>query len=182
MERPPRPPEGQLRPGPVAVQGKTEAPQGMGADSRVLPSDRTPLKGVTAKLKRPRRLLVVIGIGVVVCLLGVGLFKATRPQPVWIGDSSSPTPAPLAAALNSPSPTPLVSQVSPSPCPSGAEGLTEAKHYIDLGDYAKALPPLQKAADTGDAVAMNSLGQPVRARLGCGPGLRPSSPMVPKGG
>src|SRR5208282_6041829 len=166
VERPPRPPEGQLRRGPVAGQGKTEAPQGMGADSRVLPSDRTPLKGVTAKLKRPRRLLVVLGIGVVVCLLGVGLFKATRPQPVSIGGSSSPTPAPLAAALNSPSPTPLVSQVSPSPSPSGAEGFTEAKHYLDLGDYAKALSPLQKAADAGDAVAMNSLGYLYEKGLG----------------
>ena len=101
-----------------------------------------------------------------VCLLGVGLFKATRPQPVSIGGSSSPTPAPLAAALNSPSPTPLVSQVSPSPSPSGTEGFTEAKRYLDLGDYAKALPPLQKAADAGDAVAMNSLGYLYEKGLG----------------
>ncbi len=56
------------------------------------------------------------------------------------------------------SPTPLVSQVSPSPSPSGAEGLTEAKHYLDLGDYAKALSPLQKAADGGNTSAMNNLG------------------------
>jgi Sel1 repeat len=55
------------------------------------------------------------------------------------------------------SPTPLVSQVSPSPSPSGAEGLTEAKHYLDLGDYAKALSPLQKAADAGNPYAMNNL-------------------------
>jgi hypothetical protein len=159
VEGPPHPPEGeQQRRGPVAGPGKTEPPQATGASPGAPASDRTLLKGVTAKLKRPRRLLVVIGIGVVVCLLGVGLFKATRPQPVSIGGSSSPTPAPLAAALNSPSPTPLVIQVSPSPSPSGAEALTEAKRYLDLGDYAKALPPLQKAADAGDAVAMNSLG------------------------
>jgi hypothetical protein len=159
VEGPPRPPEGeQQRRGRAAGQGKTEPPQGTGAGPGAPASNRTPLEGVTAKLKRSRRLLVVIGIGVVVCLLGVGLFKVTRPQPVSIGGSSSPTPAPLAAALNSPSPTPLVSQVSPSPSPSGAEALTEAKHYLDLGDYAKALPPLQKAADAGDAVAMNSLG------------------------
>jgi TIR domain/Sel1 repeat len=159
VEGPPRPPEEPQTPrGRAPRQDQTEPLPGLGAGPGAPASDRTPLKGVTANLKRPRQLLVVIGIGIVVCLLGVSLFKATRPQPVSTGASSSPTPAPLAAALNSPSPTPLVSQVSPSPSPSGAEGLTEAKHYLDLGDYAKALPPLQKAADAGDAVAMNSLG------------------------
>jgi tetratricopeptide (TPR) repeat protein len=148
VERPPRPPEGQLRRGAVAGQGKTEAPKGTGAGPGAPASNGTPLERVTANLKRPRRLLVVIGIGVVVCLLGVGLFKATRPQPVSIGGSSSPTPAPLPAALN-----------APSPGLSGEEGLTEAKRYLDLGDYAKALPPLQKAAEAGNAEAMNQLGQ-----------------------
>jgi TPR repeat protein len=158
-ERPPRPPEGPQTPRRRAPgQGKPERLPGLGAGPGAPAPDRNPLKWVTTNRKRPRRLLVVTGIGIVVCLLGVSLFKATRPQPVSTGGSSSPTPAPLAAALNSPSPTPLASQVSPSPSPSGAEGLTEAKRYLDLGDYAKALPPLQKAADAGDAVALNNLG------------------------
>ena len=144
VERPAREPEGQQPRDRAPGQDKPEAPQGMGAGPGAPASDRTPLKGATANLKGPRRLLVVIGIGVVVCLLGVGLFKATRPQPVSIGGSS----------------------VFPSPSPSGAEGLSEAKHYIDLGDYAKALPPLQKAADAGDAVAMNSLGYLYEKGLG----------------
>jgi len=81
VEGPPRPPEGELRRGPVAGQGKTEAPQGMGgmgAGPGAPASNRTPLNGVTASLKRPPRLLVVIGSGVVVvvvCLLGVGPFQ-----------------------------------------------------------------------------------------------------------
>ena len=48
---------------------------------------------------------------------------------------------------------------APSPGLSGEEGLTEAKRYLDLGDYAKALPPLQKAAEAGNAEAMNQLGR-----------------------
>ncbi|MGA8657757.1 MAG: hypothetical protein WB586_16550, partial [Chthoniobacterales bacterium] len=34
----------------------------------------------------------------------------------------------------------------------------QANRYLDAKDYAKALPLLQKAADTGHAVAMNNLG------------------------
>ena len=159
VEGPPRPPEGeQQRRGPVAGQGKTEPPQGTGAGPGAPASDRTPLKGLTANLKRPWRLLVVIGISLVVCLLGVGLFKATRPQPVSIGGSSSATPAPLAAALNSPSPTPLVSQVSPSPSPSGADWFAQAQRYLDTKDFANALPLLQRAAAGGNTSAMNNLG------------------------
>jgi hypothetical protein len=142
----------------------------------------TPLLQSLANLKKRWRLLLVLGSGatfsVIAALLVVAglIYFASRashappPQtapvaamtpspPVSIGGSSSPTPAPLAAALNSPSPTPLVSQVPPSPSPSGAEGFTEAKHYLDLGDYAKALPPLRKAADAGNAEAMNQLGE-----------------------
>jgi hypothetical protein len=127
-ERPARPPEGpqKLR-SRASGQGKPEPLPSLGAGAGAPPPDRAPNKGVTANLKRPRQLLVVIGIGIVVCLLGVSLFQATRPQPVSTGGSSSPTPAPL-AVLNSPSSTPLVSQVSPSPSPSGAEDLSEAKH------------------------------------------------------
>jgi TPR repeat protein len=46
------------------------------------------------------------------------------------------------------------------------EWLVEAKHYLDLKDYVKALPPLQKGADAGDAVAMNSLGYLYEKGLG----------------
>jgi TPR repeat protein len=140
-------------------QNETEALPGIGAGPSAPASKRTPLKGVTANLKRPRRLLVVMGLGVVVvvCLLGFGLFKATRPQPVSIGGSSSPTPAPLAAS-NTPSPTPLVSQASPSPSLSAADWFAEAKRYLDVKAYVQALPPLQKAAAAGNAEAMNALG------------------------
>jgi uncharacterized protein len=103
--------------------------------------------------------VVVIAIAAVVCLLGVGLFKATRPQPVSIGGSSSPAPAPLATALNSPNPTPLVSPASPSPSPSGAELFAEAKRYLEAKDYAQALPRLQRAAEAGNADAMTALGR-----------------------
>ena len=154
VELPARKPEGQKPLGRAPRQDKTEALKGIGAG----PSAPPLLAG----------LLAVMGLSVVVvvCLLGIGLFKTTQPQSVSIGGSSTPTPAPLVTASNSPSPTPLVSQVSPSPSPSGAEGLTEAKHYIDLGDYAKARPPLQKAADAGDAVAMNNLGYLYEKGLG----------------
>jgi len=82
-------------------------------------------------LNGPWRLLVVMGMGVLVCLFGFGLFKLTRPQAVSIGGSSSPTPAPLAAASNSPSTTPSVGQALPSPTMFGAEWLAEAKRYLD---------------------------------------------------
>ena len=104
-ERPARPPEGQSPRGRAPGQGKPEPLPSLGAGPGAPAPDRTPLKGVTANLKRPRQLLVVIGIGIVVCLLGVSLFKATRPQPVSTGGSSSPTPAPLTA----------LAQVAPNP-------------------------------------------------------------------
>jgi hypothetical protein len=122
VEFPPRKPEEQKQRGRGPRQDKTEALKGTGAGSRAPPSNRTPSKEGPANLKRPWRLLVAMGIGVVGCLLGFGLFKATRPQPVSIGGPSSPTPAPLTAS-NSPSPTLLVSQASPSLTPSGAESL-----------------------------------------------------------
>jgi hypothetical protein len=97
-----------------AGRPETEALGGIGADSRAPLSPQARLKGVSAKLEKPRRWLAVMGLGVVVCslcvvvvigLLGVGLFKATRPPPGSIGGSSSATPAPLAAASNAPSPS-----------------------------------------------------------------------------
>ena len=89
VERPAREPEGQQPRDRAPGRDKPEALQGIGAGPSAPASHRAPLKGVTANLKRPRRLLVVIGMGVVVvvCLLGFGLFKATRPQPVSIGGS-----------------------------------------------------------------------------------------------
>jgi TPR repeat protein len=117
-----------------------EALGGMGADSRAPPSNRTPSKEGAANLKRPWRSLVVMGIGIMICLLGFGLFKATRPPSVSIGGSSSPTAAPLAAASNSPSPTALVSPASPSPSPSGAERLITA---------ASPVPPIPTVAPSG---------------------------------
>lgn len=150
VELPARKPEGQKPLGRAPRQDKTEALKGIGAG----PSAPPLLTGLLAGL------LAVMGLSVVVvvCLLGIGLFKTTQPQSVSIGGSSTPTPAPLAAALNSPSPTPLVSQVSPSPSPSGAELLAEARHYLGAKDYTQALPILQKAADAGNAEAMNALG------------------------
>jgi TPR repeat protein len=58
-------------------------------------------------------------------------------------------------AVSSPSP---VSQPSPSATPSSAEGFAEARRYLDAKDYANALALLQKAADAGNADAMNRLG------------------------
>jgi TPR repeat protein len=130
-ERPPRPPEGQPpRRGRAPGPDQTESLPGLGAGPSARAPDRTSLKGVTANLQRPRRWLVVLGLGVVVCLLGVGLFKATRPPWVSIGG-----------------------QVS------GADDwFVAAKHYLDVKDYAKALPLLQNAAEAGNAEAMNKLG------------------------
>jgi len=50
-------------------------------------------------------------------------------------------------------------RVSASPTPSPAECLAEAKRYLDAKDYANALPLLQKAAEAGDAKAMDDLGE-----------------------
>jgi hypothetical protein len=50
VERPLRRPEGQLRRGPLAGQGKTEAPQGMGAGPGAPASNRTPLEGLPRTL------------------------------------------------------------------------------------------------------------------------------------
>lgn len=57
---------------------------------------------------------------------------------------------------------PSVSQASPpSPvvAPSPADALTEAKRYLDTKDYVQALPLLRKAAETGNAEALNQLGE-----------------------
>jgi len=88
-----RKPEGQQWRGQAPGQDQTEPLPGIGAGPSAPASDLAPLKGGTANLKRPRRLLAVMGLGVVVVvgLLGVGLFKATLPQPISIGGSSSPT-------------------------------------------------------------------------------------------
>jgi hypothetical protein len=53
---------------------------------------------------------------------------------------------------------PSTSSPIPTPSPSGAELLAEARHYLGAKDYAQALPILQKAADAGNAEAMNALG------------------------
>jgi TPR repeat protein len=116
-----RPYEDQER---IAAEQRGEPLRDIDADPRAPPSKPTPPKEGTANLKRPWWLLVVIGIGVAVCLLGFGLFRATRPPwSVSIGGSSSPTPAPHATASNSQSPAALVSRASPSPAPSSEEGL-----------------------------------------------------------
>jgi hypothetical protein len=83
VELPARKPDGQKPRGLAPRQDKTEALTGIGAGPSAPPSNRTSSKEVPANLKRPWRLLV--GMGVVVCLLGLGLFKVTRPQPVSIG-------------------------------------------------------------------------------------------------
>jgi TPR repeat protein len=155
---PSRTPERQQQRGRGSRQDNAEPLPGIGTGPSTPASNRASFKEVTANLNRPRRLLVVTGIGVVVCLLGVGLFKATRPQPVSIGGYSSPTPAPLGTASNPQSPTPLVSQASPRPGLSGVGWFAEAKRYLDIKDYVKALPFLEKAADAGNAEGMNGLG------------------------
>jgi hypothetical protein len=179
----------------VLRQDEPEVIKRTDADPRAPPSNRTPLK-------KPWRLLIVVGSGVAVCLLGFGLlFKAPRPHAVPVGESSvsvptagpsnSPNPTPLSKAkspipLRAPdslpriqlkpgvsiresplftkpsvsllaTPTPAPSN-SPSPTPSGADQFAEAKRYLNAKDYAKALPPLQEAADAGSAAAMYNLG------------------------
>jgi hypothetical protein len=57
-----RKPEGQQRRGRAPGQDQTEPLPGIGAGSSAPASDRAPLKGGTANLKRPRRLLVVMGL------------------------------------------------------------------------------------------------------------------------
>jgi TPR repeat protein len=47
----------------------------------------------------------------------------------------------------------------PSPNPSAAEWFAEAKRYLDSEDYALALAPLRKAAEAGNAEAMNQLAE-----------------------
>ena len=158
VELPTRTPEGQQPWGRAPRQDQTEPLQGMGTGPSAPASNRTPVEGGTANLKRPRRLPAVIVIGSVACLLGVGPFKAVLPQAVSIGGSSCPTPTALAAASTPPSPIPSASQASPKPSPSGADWLAEAKRYLDSEDYTQALPPLRKAAGAGDTDAMRYLG------------------------
>jgi hypothetical protein len=192
-----------------AQRRETEALGGISADSRTPASSRIPSKEGAAKLKKPWRVLVVIGSGAAVCLLGFGLFKASPRRPVSIVGSPLPAPAPFSAAAaapsNSPSPmpqvsqplpsptasgvsgivvlgmTPSASQASPSPTPSGAEWSAEAKRYLDAKDYAKALPPLQKAVEAGNAEALNQLGELYYDGDGRCSRLRPGAPVVPKG-
>jgi uncharacterized protein len=42
---------------------------------------------------------------------------------------------------------------------SATELLAQARRYLDAKDFTKALPLLQKAADAGNANAMNNLGE-----------------------
>ena len=133
-----------------------------GTGSRAPPADWTAPKAAVAKLKRPWRLLAVMGLGAALCFLGfgLGLFKPTRPPPVSIANPSSPAaPAPVAAASNSPGPVPLVSPASLSLTPSEVEGFAETKRYLGAKDYAKALPLLHQAIEAGNAEAMNVLGE-----------------------
>ena len=145
-----------------AERREIEACGGMGADSRPPRSSRTPPKEGATNLKKPRRLLVVIAIGVVACLLGLSLYisyrpKTSRPRPVLAGPLG--TPPPPDAPSNSPNATPRVTQASPRPGASGADGLAEAKRHLDAKGYVRALPPLQKAADGGNAEALYRLGR-----------------------
>jgi TPR repeat protein len=108
--------------------------------------------------------------------------KAPTTSEVAVQPSAQPT-APVAAALPSPTvisaapveqkapttpemavqpsaqPTAPVTHVTPTPAtiatPSAQE---QAQRYLDMKDFAKALPHLQKAADAGDPIAMNNLG------------------------
>jgi len=158
-----------------AERHETEALGGMGADSRAPLSSRTPPKGGATNLKKPRRLLMVIAIGVVACLLGIGLFKATRSPSVLIGGSSSATPAPLAAAPNSPNPMPLASPASPNPKPPSpvSQPLLSPTPTPTAGDwayYGERSPNNQtwsakyfRKAD-GDADAVPQVGDVVAAQ------------------
>jgi TPR repeat protein len=108
--------------------------------------------------------------------------KAPTTPEVAVQSSAQPT-VPVAAALPSPTvitaapveqkapttpemavqpsaqPTAPVTLVTPTPAtiatPSAQE---QAQRYLDMKDFAKALPHLQKAADAGDPIAMNNLG------------------------
>jgi TPR repeat protein len=119
-------------------QKETPAPEGKGAALRA--------RVLAVLQKRPRR-LVIMGSGVAILLLSFGLlFKAP------------PLPTPTATPSNAPSPTPLASQASPSLSLSGADWFAEAQPYIDNGDFTKALPIVQKAADADNPNAMAYLG------------------------
>src|SRR5271166_1536472 len=94
--------------------------------------------------------------------------KAPPTPEVVVQPSAQPTAAvsvatPNLATITTPSAvfSPLASstpQPTPSLTPSEAEWLA-GKRYLDMKDFAKALPHLQKAADAGNADAMVALGE-----------------------
>jgi len=80
------------------------------------------------------------------------------PGPAPLANETTPGPTPAANGV-SPGLLPALSEAAPGSTPAGAEGLGEARPYLDAKDYATALPLLLKAADAGDTESMNQLGE-----------------------
>jgi Sel1 repeat/TIR domain len=130
---------------------------------------------------RPAPVAAAIPSPTVITTVPVEKKAPTTPE-VAAQPSAQPT-APVAAAIPSPTvittapvekkapttpgiavqpsaqPTAPVTLVTPTPAtiatPSAQE---QAQRYLDMKDFAKALPHLQKAADADDPIAMNKLG------------------------
>jgi TPR repeat protein len=118
--------------------GASLAAEDVDSPGSLVKADQPPSKEARANLKkrwRLRLLLIVFGSGGAIVLLNFGLFNRPAKGPIAVG------------------------QPSASPTPSPADGLAEAKRYLEAKDYAKALPLLQKAAAAGDAEAMSNLAE-----------------------
>jgi trehalose/maltose transport system substrate-binding protein len=143
---------------------------------RLIKAVKQALKDAQTERESPRKVRELWWLLVVLtsCLLGFYLFEATRPQSVSVDKPSAPvmpdapsnslSPTPRGGAIPLRSLDPVISSpssvihASRSPTLSGADWFAEAKSYLDVMDYAKALPLLTKAAEVGNADAMNRLG------------------------
>jgi hypothetical protein len=112
-----------------------------------------PSSGGTGRKSLSKKVIAFLAIAAV---LVVGVYLATRLlqwRPPQHGSVAAVTPSPpVIAPPLTPQPT------TPTSTPSAAESLDQAQRYLDMKDFANALPLLQKAADGGNTSAMNKLG------------------------
>jgi TPR repeat protein len=138
---------------------KQNEPEGIDADSRAPPSNRTPSKKSPPSPKRPRRLPVVIGSGLAILLLSIVALLRLCPSPPgaeWFAKAKLELDARnYAQALR--------------PLQKAAEaGNSDAMNNLGLlyqngegvaQDYAQARQWFQKAADAGNAWGMYNVGE-----------------------
>jgi TPR repeat protein/serine/threonine protein kinase len=128
-------------------------------------SDKTRERGINDYSKDGKRTpnlapIFVAALGLVICAAaGLAIyFNFLHPEHKRAAFASNPHLPSIAS-------TP-VAGMRRSPTPSVSEWMFEAQRYLAIMDFANALPLLQKGADAGDPIAMESLGVLYRAGKG----------------